>query len=42
MPAVTRVSNDQARGSILGPGSSTVFTEGSRTSLLGDKVAPHG
>jgi uncharacterized Zn-binding protein involved in type VI secretion len=42
MPAVTRVSKDQAKGSILGPGSPTVFTEGSRTSLLGDKVAPHG
>lgn len=42
MPAVTRVSKNQAQGAILGPGSSTVFTEGSRTSLLGDKVAPHG
>lgn len=42
MPAVTRVSKDAAKGAVLGPGSPTVFTEGSRTSLLGDKVAPHG
>jgi len=42
MPAVTRVSADRAQGAILGPGSSTVFTEGQRTSLLGDRVAPHG
>jgi len=42
MPGVTRVGKDNAKGSILGKGASTVFTEGSRTSLLGDKVAPHG
>jgi len=42
MPGVTRVGKDNAKGSILGTGASTVFTEGSRTSLLGDKVAPHG
>tara|TARA_B110000285_G_C14926353_1_gene515182 strand:+ start:437 stop:700 length:264 start_codon:yes stop_codon:yes gene_type:complete len=42
MPGVTRVGKDTAKGSILGTGASTVFTEGSRTSLLGDKVAPHG
>ena len=42
MPGVSRVGRDAAKGTILGPGASTVFTEGSRTSLLGDKVAPHG
>ncbi len=42
MPGVTKVSKNQAQGAILGPGASTVFTEGARTSLLGDNVAPHG
>lgn len=42
MPGVTKVSANQAKGAILGPGASSVFTEGQRTSLLGDKVAPHG
>jgi uncharacterized Zn-binding protein involved in type VI secretion len=42
MPGVTKVTANQAQGAILGPGSPTVFTEGQRTSLLGDRVAPHG
>jgi len=37
----SRVGVDTALGIIKGPGSSTVFVEGSKASLTGDGVAPH-
>ena len=42
MPALTRVSANQAGAAIVGPGASTVFCEGQRVSLVGDLVAGHG
>lgn len=42
MPGVTRVGSDNAQGLIVGPGASTVFTEGFKTSLINDKVVTHG
>jgi len=38
----TRVIVDTAGGLIIGPGSQTVFVEGSRVSLEGDSIATHG
>ena len=42
MPALTRVSANQAGAAIVGPGSGSVFCEGQRVSLVGDLVAGHG
>lgn len=42
MPGISRVNVDTAGGTITGPGSSDVFVNGSKVSLLGDSVAPHG
>ena len=42
MPGISRVNVDTAGGTITGPGASTVFVNGSKVSLLGDSVAPHG
>ena len=36
MPALTRVSANQAGAAIVGPGSGSVFCEGQRVSLVGD------
>ena len=38
---VTRVGVDTAGGKIAGPGSSTVFVEGSKVSIVGDTVESH-
>jgi uncharacterized Zn-binding protein involved in type VI secretion len=42
MPEVGRVRQDSAKGVILGPGAGTVFADGKKVSLIGDRVAPHG
>ena len=42
MPAVTRVSANQAGSTIVGPGASTVYCEGNNVSLISDNIAPHG
>lgn len=42
MPNIARVQADKAMGVILGKGASTVFADGKKVSLIGDKVAPHG
>lgn len=42
MPAITRVSKNQAGGVITGPGAPTVKAEGARVSLKGDNIAAHG
>ena len=39
---ISRVNVDSAGGTITGPGSSTVFVEGSKVSLPGDAIAGHG
>ena len=41
MPGVSRVGTDSAGGLITGPGSSTVFVNGDKVSLIGDSVASH-
>lgn len=41
MSAIALVGKSTAGGVILGPGSSTVFADGSPISLNGDKVQPH-
>jgi len=41
MPGVSRVGTDTAGGIITGPGSSTVFVNGDKVSLIGDSVASH-
>ena len=38
---VSRVNKDTAGGLISGPGSSTVFVEGFKASIVGDIVASH-
>ena len=42
MPGVTRVLQDNAQGTIIGPGASTVITEGQPTSVINDNVSTHG
>jgi len=42
MADIARVKTDTAKGIILGPGASTVFADGKKVSLIGDKVAAHG
>jgi uncharacterized Zn-binding protein involved in type VI secretion len=42
MAGVARVKTDKAKGVILGPGASTVFADGKKVSLIGDKIASHG
>jgi len=42
MPGISRVGTDTAGGTITGPGSSTVFVNGDKASLIGDAVASHG
>jgi len=42
MPGISRVNVDTAGGTITGPGASSVFVNGSKVSLQGDSVAPHG
>jgi len=39
---ISRTGIDSAAGVIIGPGSQSVYVEGSRVSLLGDAVAGHG
>ena len=39
---VSRVQADSAGGTILGPGSATVFVNGFNVSLPGDSIAAHG
>ena len=39
---ITRIEVDSAGASIIGPGSSTVFAEGSKVSLPGDAITGHG
>ena len=39
---ISRVDADSAGGTILGPGSSTVFVNGYKVSLPGDSIAAHG
>ncbi len=42
MPAIARVGVDTVNGGLItGPGATSVLTNGSATSLLGDAVAPH-
>lgn len=42
MPGVSRVTTDNAGGTIVGPGAPTVFTEGKPTSTVNDNIATHG
>jgi len=42
MPAISRVTKNQAGGVIIGPGAPTVKAEGARVSLKGDNIAAHG
>ena len=42
MAKIARVKADTAKGIIMGPGAGTVFADGKKVSLIGDKVAPHG
>ena len=42
MPSIARVKTDSAAGIIQGPGTRTVFADGKKISLIGDKVATHG
>ena len=39
---ITRVMTDSAGAPILGPGSQTIFVEGSKVSLPGDLIVTHG
>lgn len=41
MPGISRVKVDTAGGLINGPGSSDVFVNGSKVSLIGDAVESH-
>jgi hypothetical protein len=38
---ISRINKDTAMGTILGPGSQTVFVEGIKVSLPGDVILPH-
>ena len=38
---ISRINKDAAMGTILGPGSQTVFVEGIKVSLPGDVILPH-
>jgi uncharacterized Zn-binding protein involved in type VI secretion len=42
MPGIARKGSDNARGTITGPSSSTVYADGKPVALLGDIVAGHG
>lgn len=41
MPGATRVSQDSAGATIIGPGATNVFVNSKPLSLVGDKVTPH-
>lgn len=41
MPGISRCGVDTAGSTIIGPGSSNVFVNGSKTVLIGDNVKPH-
>jgi len=42
MPGVSRVTEDNTGGLIVGPGAPTVLTEGKPTSVVNDNIATHG